>query len=232
MDTGAVPSRGVLHLRLRKMRDKLFTLATILVVMCALVSTSLLVKREFDGSGHAEGPRFVRNARALETGTLLGARDAAMKIVEFSDFQCPYCARVQPTLRALRAKYPADVAVVYRHNPLESLHPHARAAAMAASCAEEQGRFEALHDVLYERQDSIGVSSWRRFAELAKVPRIEAFETCVREERYRARLERDMKAASDAGLNGTPTFVVNGRVLTGARTLAEFEVAVQAALNR
>ena len=209
-------------------------LATGLLVLSALTITGLLVRREFFASPPPSAA--VTELRQLDdwaglaaAGTRMGPADAPVEIVEFSDFQCPFCAVVQETLAAVRARHPDRVAVVYRHFPLDAIHPHARGAANAAECAGEQDAFEPYHDLLFTAQDSIGRRGWDRFAEEAGVPDLDAFRRCVEEARYASRVERDAQAAAELGLDATPTLIVNGTVYSGAPDEAELERLVNRA---
>ena len=111
---------------------------------------------------------------------------------------------------SLRAKYPQDVAVLFRHFPLP-MHPYARPAALAAVCAAAQGRFETFYDALYNLQDSLGHMPWLRYAVRAGVPDTAAFATCVADSAGVARLTDDQAAGNKLQVEGTPTVLVNGR---------------------
>jgi protein-disulfide isomerase len=209
------------------------------LVLCAVLVTAAVVKREFFAAPAAASqtastaPRPVDNwAEINAAGQVLGRADAPVRIVEFSDFQCPFCAQYQQTLRAVRARYPDQVAVVYRHFPLDGIHPHARAAAVATECAGEQGRFEAYHDALFARQGSIGARSWDRFAADAAVPDTQAFGRCVAEGRLMARVDRDADVAERTGITVTPSLVIDGTLLPGVVSQAELERRIVEALRK
>lgn len=193
-------------------------LGTAVLVLCALMITALVVRREFFPAGPPATDFFqpapTGGALARE-GRVIGRADAPIRIVEFSDFECPSCARSQKDLRRVRAMFPDSVAIVYRHLPLDSIHRFARTAAAAAECAGEQDRFEAYHDALYADQHAIGVRSWEAFAEIARVPDLSAFKTCVSQGRHLDRVERDARAAQAAGITATPTFIINGQMFSG-----------------
>lgn len=152
-------------------------------------------------------------------GHELGPPDAPVRIVEFSDFQCPYCARIQPLLKDAVQRHWPRVTVVYRHFPLEKIHPHALGAALASECAAEQGRFREYHDTLFERQDEIGTITWSEIAIAAGVSDTALFATCVNERRHQGRVTADVNAAALAGVRGTPTLVINGRVVASPVTM-------------
>lgn len=211
-------------------------LLTGILVVCATVVTAAVLRRELlDPPLPAQAAavaalRQIDDWEALAAeGAVMGPADAPVRIVEFSDFQCPFCRVVQETLAAVRARHPDRVAIVYRHLPLDALHPHARAAANAVECAGEQGRFAEYHDGLFAAQDSIGVRSWDHFAEEAGLPDLDAFRQCVAENRYADRVERDALLAAELGLEATPTLIVNGTVYSGAPPEEELERLVRAA---
>lgn len=212
------------------MKRKLPDLATALMVLCALIVTAAVARREFFPAPAAAAaqpdtqPRPVDNPEALAAaGQRMGPASAPVQIVEFSDFQCPFCATFSQTLRDLRAKYPDRVSVLYRHYPIKAIHPHARTAALASECSGAQGRFEAYHDRLFAQQDSIGSKAWEEFAEEAAVPDLDAFTRCVREERLIANVDRDAALAEKTGIRLTPSIVVNGTLIPGALSAAELE---------
>jgi protein-disulfide isomerase len=211
------------------MKPTLQGVATGLMVCCALTVTIAVARREFFPAPAAAAqpdtkPRPVDNWEEIAAaGQRMGPAGAPVQIVEFSDFQCPFCATFAQTLRAVRAKYPDRVAVLYRHYPIAELHPHARTAALAAECAGAQGRFEPYHDRLFAQQDSIGLKPWERFATEAGVPDTAAFTRCVREERLIGNVTRDSAIAEKAGIRITPSIVVDGTLVPGALTETELE---------
>lgn len=207
------------------MNNTLSNAVTVVLTICAVIVTGLLVKREFAPpapAAEAEAePRMVGNwqqilGTVLAKGHVIGPRDAPVKVVEFADFQCPFCARAQPVLERIRRKYPDQVAIVYGHLPLQGIHPYAFTAALASERAGAQGQFAAYHDVLFEHQDSIGEASWTWFAKRANVSNLAEFRRCVKSERLRARVTGDAEIAEQLGLTSTPAFIVNGRLWTGS----------------
>jgi len=150
-----------------------------------------------------------------------GPENAPVTIVEFSDFHCPFCRRVQPTLDALLKKYPTQVRLVYKHMPLDSLHPRARRAAEASWCAQQQGRFWEYHDALYE-DGSAGTDE-----ELTAIARrlgldLQAFAACLASDEPKATVQRHVEEGMRYGVSGTPGFFINGRSLQGAQPLENF----------
>ncbi len=211
------------------MNSAVQAITTGLMVGCALVVTLAVARREFFPPPSADvapdtEPRPVDNGEELASaGQWMGPVGAPVQIVEFSDFQCPYCATFAQTLRTLRAKYPDRVSVLYRHYPIEELHPHARTAALAAECAGEQGRFEPYHDRLFAQQDSIGSKAWERFAAEAGVPDVAAFTRCVADERLMGNVDRDAALAERTGIRVTPSVVIDGTLVPGVLSEPELE---------
>lgn len=145
----------------------------------------------------------------------MGQKNAPLTIVEFADFECPFSREVSYLLRSLALASGDQIRYVYRDFPLEELHPQATAAAQAASCAGEQGKFWEYHDKLFQNQ---GAFSSERFVELARELNLReaAFESCVRSNRYTQEIEQDLVDGRAAGVVGTPTFFFNGHRIAGA----------------
>ena len=158
-------------------------------------------------------------------GPSLGPDSASVTLVEFSDFQCPFCSRAVPTIKALREKYPDDLRVVYRHMPL-SFHANARPAAIAAACADAQGLFWPYHDRLFEQQQALSGDDLMAHAEAVGLEK-EAFATCLEDPATAATVDADSLAARDAGVTGTPAFFVNGVFLSGAQPVEVFEAIIE-----
>lgn len=214
------------------MKAKLADLATALLVACAVAVTGLAVRRELFPSvstaqGTVESARVPEWRSYADRGQRIGPANARVTIVEFSDFECSFCRATAGRIRAIRAKHPRDVALVYRHYPLP-YHAHAAAAARASLCAARQGRFERFHDQLFAHQDSLGVIAWSRLARAAGVEE-PAFSGCL-ESVTAADIEADVRAGDQLGVHGTPTLLVNDRLLRGAPPGA-LEDAVERALR-
>jgi protein-disulfide isomerase len=163
-------------------------------------------------------------------GPSKGPADAPVTIVEFSDYQCPYCKRAEATLAQLLQKYPEQVRLVYRHFPLAG-HAEARPAAEAAACADEQGKFWDYHRVVFGSSPKLDDATLRKLAETVKLD-LAAFDACYKEKRHAAKIQGDFEAGQEAGVSGTPAFFVNGIPLSGARSLAEFTKLVDAEIAK
>lgn len=215
-----------------KLRDLLSHLVTGVLVVCAVLMTAAVVKRNFFTSTDAPLAEEVKDWQALATrGQRLGAKAPTVTVVEFSDFQCPFCSRLHTSLQELLQRYPGDVQLVYRHLPLTSIHRHAKAAAIASECAAEQGRFEAFASLLYEQQDSIGSKSLDAFAADAGVRDSASFSGCVHSQRHRARVEADMREARRRDLSATPTVFVNNVRMPGTPSFEILDLFVRAGMG-
>jgi protein-disulfide isomerase len=164
-----------------------------------------------------------------------GPQDAALTLIEYGDFQCPYCARAHAALSELTdelASQSASIRLVFRHLPLADLHPLAELAAEAAEAAASQGKFWDMHDILYEQQRQ--VMDKQDLAVLAESIDldIERFRAEVLERRHRPRVQGDLERAHHDGASGTPTFFINGVRYRGDSDQASLRQALGAALGR
>jgi protein-disulfide isomerase len=166
-------------------------------------------------------PPVRRAALSIEGAPVRGNPAAPVTIVEFSDFHCPYCKRVQPTLLELLSKYPDKVRIVYKDLPLESLHPQARRASEAARCARDQNKFWEYHDKIYAGGPDVTPENLRKMATEIGLD-VGAFETCLASGKHLPGIQTDVSQGSELGLSGTPAFFVNGRPLSGAQPTEAF----------
>lgn len=145
----------------------------------------------------------------------LGPATAKVTIVEFADFQCPYCRASVYPIRQLLNAYPNDVRLVFRHFPIDSVHPLAQTLAQATMCAHDQGYFWALHDRIYQEQDTL---TYDRLLALARSVGIDInrLETCMQQGQFAEALRQDFADAVALGSRGTPTWIVNGQKIEGA----------------
>ncbi|HUB06729.1 MAG TPA: DsbA family protein, partial [Myxococcales bacterium] len=162
---------------------------------------------------------------ALGDGYARGPADAKVTIVEFSDYQCPFCARVEPTVARLLAAHPRDVRLVWRDDPLP-FHANAEGAAEAALAAGAQGKYWEMHDRLFQGQRELGPESYARWATELGLDAA-AFQADLASHRYRERVRRDAAYAASIGAEGVPTFFVDGRRVVGAEPFDVFETVVE-----
>ncbi|MGB8931984.1 MAG: thioredoxin domain-containing protein [Anaeromyxobacteraceae bacterium] len=159
-----------------------------------------------------------------------GNKAAPVTIVLFSDFQCPYCSRVEPTLQQVLATYGNKVRVAWKHQPLP-FHPNAGPAAEAAEAAREQGKFWEMHDALFQNQQSLSPETYERLARQIGL-NVNAFKASIASGRNRARITEDQQLAGRIGANGTPTMFVNGEKVEGAVPFEMIKPAIDRALAK
>jgi protein-disulfide isomerase len=157
-----------------------------------------------------------------------GAQDAAITITEFSDFQCPYCREAQSALKQVLNDYKADVRLVFKHLPLD-IHAQAFASAQAAFCAGEQDRFWQYHDALFAAEDLAPQVLGKLAVRLGL--NVEKFDSCRASEASRAAVLNDVQEARRLGINSTPTFVINGKLVRGALSVAAFKQTIEGELK-
>jgi Na+/H+ antiporter NhaA len=162
-----------------------------------------------------------------ERDHIRGPADAHVTVVEYGDFECPYCGQAEPVLRELLRDF-ADVRYVWRNLPLADVHVHAQLAAEAAEAAAEQGVFWEMHDLLLNHQDALNADDLIRYAEQLGL-NVERFANDLRNEAGAARVADDVDGADLSGVNGTPTFFINGRRHYGAYDIETLSAAVRAA---
>ncbi|HMD34852.1 MAG TPA: thioredoxin domain-containing protein [Vicinamibacterales bacterium] len=150
-----------------------------------------------------------------------GPSAAPVEIVEFSDFQCPYCLRAHPTVAQVLTTYGDRVHFVYRHYPLPG-HPAARPAAEASACAADQGKFWAYHDRLFADQAKLSDADLKKAAVDLGMDGAK-FNECVDSHKFKTMIDTDVAAGQEAGVDGTPAFFINGRLISGAQPFAEFK---------
>lgn len=156
-----------------------------------------------------------------------GAEDAPITIIEFSDFECPYCQRYATQTHAqLMEAYGDQIRFVYKDFPLTSIHPQAFPAALAAQCAHEQGQFWAYHNLLFSQQLPLGDESYLAYAEDLSLD-VADFAACYEEQRHLAAVQADFDFANTLGVSSTPTFFVNGIAVVGAQPFSVFSQIIE-----
>lgn len=155
-------------------------------------------------------PRLIRSHTPV-----FGNSDAPVKIVEFSDFECPFCGEAFPVVRSLLNKHGDSIQYAYRHFPVESIHPNARLAAEASQCAHEQNKFLPFHDRLFLNQDTLGETDLLNFAQQSGL-NLTDFSTCLSTGKYANAVQQDLADGVALGVRATPTWFINGRKVEGA----------------
>ena len=160
-----------------------------------------------------------------------GPKDAKVTIVEFSDFQCPYCSRVVPTLKQVVEAYDGQVRLVFRQFPLRSIHPQAQKAAEASLCAADQGKFWEMHDAMFADQRQLTDDSLKAKAQALGMD-AEGFNQCLDSGQYAAAVQADLDAGQAVGVSGTPAMFINGRFASGALPYDQLAAMVEQELAR
>ncbi|MCC2310022.1 DsbA family protein [Cellulomonas chengniuliangii] len=159
----------------------------------------------------------------MATDQFRGDEGAPVTVVEYGDFECPYCRAAAPILRGLVEGSGGLVRLVWQEFPLFEVHPHALAAALAAEAARAQGRFWAMHDELFAHQDALDDASLRRYAHTAGVDPDSAAGPAAQE--YAGVVDRDYRSGVEAGVRGTPTLFIDGELYTGRIALNDLRTA-------
>ena len=160
-----------------------------------------------------------------------GPNDAPVTLVEYGDYECPYCGKAEPVIRELLDDFGDDLRYVWRHLPLNDVHPNAQNAAEAAEAAAAQGAFWEMHDKLIHHQDQLGAPDPERFAEELGLD-VERFRDEMRRRVYAPRVAEDVASADESGVSGTPGFFINGRRHRGAYDVGTLSSLVRAARSR
>jgi protein-disulfide isomerase len=158
-----------------------------------------------------------------------GPSNAPIVMIEFSDFQCPFCQRAEPTVEQVLKTYGNKIRFVYRHFPLPN-HPNARPAAEAAACAEEQGRFWQYHKELFGNSSKLSNDDLKSYAARAGLDQ-KRFADCFDGGKLKTRVDADIEEAEAAGVSGTPAFFINGRPLDGAQPFSAFKQIIDEELS-
>jgi protein-disulfide isomerase len=218
-----------------QMKLKWDAILTATLVACALITTTVVIRREFIASRAAaqeatQKPQFIEDWRPLrDQGVQLGMSDAPVQLIEFADFECPFCGSFHTQLRTLRERYTTQVSLTYIHFPLPG-HRFALPAARAAECAGNQGRFEAMYDRLFDEQDSFGLKPWSDYATAAGVPDLATFDACIKKSDPIRRVEQGREYGTKLEIRATPTLIINGWRLARPPSAEELDAMVKAVL--
>src|SRR3989344_2407900 len=222
--------------------NKLFLPSAILIA-AVLISGTLLYTRS--GADNPQVAAIGKDQKKVEVSidddAFLGDKSSPVKIIEFSDFQCPFCRKFwKETLPQIKKDYllTGKAKLVYRDFPLTQLHPGATPAAEGAECAEEQGKFWEMHDAIFEEQEKQGSGTIQFTADgvkkwAAKIGLNSAkFNQCLDSGKYKQEVDKDLADGSAAGVTGTPAIFVNGRLIVGAQPSAAFKAVIDEELKK
>lgn len=159
-----------------------------------------------------------------------GPRDAKVVIIEYGDFQCPFCKQAHPVVKEIIKDYGDKILFVWKDFPLLDIHPQALFAALAAQCANDQGKFWEMHDKIFENQQDLSETAFKTYAIQLGLDSIQ-FGECVISGKHLKSIEEDLLKGYEIGVKATPTFVINGILVAGAIPLDKFEQIIVAGLN-
>jgi len=163
------------------------------------------------------------------TGAIVTGGADKITIVEFSDFECPFCGRAAPTVKQVLATYGDKVELVYKHFPL-NFHPNAQKAAEASECAKDQGKFQEYHDILFQNQRALGIDNLKQYADNLGL-NTNTFNNCLDSDEKADLVKADFQEGSSKGVTGTPTFFINGEQLVGAQPFEAFKEIIDRQLD-
>jgi Na+:H+ antiporter, NhaA family len=203
-------------------------------ILAAAITAAALGALWFRVLGRRDSAEEAPAARRLdppvdpERDHVRGASEAPVTVVEYGDFECPYCGQAEPVVRELLRDFGEEVRYVWRHLPLHDVHPHAQLAAEAAEAAADQDAFWEMHDLLLDNQDALRPDDLVAYAEQLGLD-VERFTDSLREHAGAARVAEDIDSADLSGVSGTPTFFINSRRQHGAYDIGSLSAAVRAA---
>jgi len=170
---------------------------------------------------YLKAPPILRADVKVDGAPFKGDENAPITIVEFTDFHCPFCKRALPMLDQLLSRYGEKVKLVFKDFPIDRLHPSARKAHEAARCANEQGKFWPYHDKIFATAPKASPDNLKTYGKDVGLDAA-AFELCFNSRKHQAEVENEIEEGRRAGVTGTPTFFINGRLVVGAKPLAIF----------
>src|SRR3954465_2477320 len=188
------------------------------------------VAEKGDSKGPAAPADGIERYRVPVEGAMRGSPNAKVTIVAFSDFQCPFCSRVIPTLDKIMKEYPGQVRMYFRHNPLP-FHPDAPLAAEAALAAQDQGKFWEMHDKLFTNQQNIKRPDLEKYAGELGLD-MGKFKSALDSSAHKSRIDADLALARQIGVQGTPNFFLNGRPIQGAVPYDDFKKVIDDEIAR
>jgi len=159
-----------------------------------------------------------------------GSKSAKVTVVEFSDFQCPFCKRASTNWTAIVKEYGDKVRYVYKNFPLVQIHESAYKAAMAALCMNDQGKFFEYHDKLFANNTALGEADLKKYVGEVNGD-VKKFEACLKSEKYKTKIDQDMADGQKYGVSGAPTYFINGNMVVGAVSFDELKQAIDGAMN-
>lgn len=204
-------------------------LLSAILVVCALVITAMVVRQQLFSI--PQKPELdikkIKNWQKFDfKGPKSGAENAPIRIVEFYDYQCPYCKKVQPALQKLLEEYPKQISLTHHHLPLP-IHKEAIPAAIAAECARNQGMFKPMHKLIFNHQKQLAQLSYDSLAKEAGIDDIETFKACLNKQQIKDRVIKSLEQSEELGIDATPSFLIDGQLVSGALPYDRLEELVK-----
>ncbi|MDD2807469.1 MAG: thioredoxin domain-containing protein [Patescibacteria group bacterium] len=176
------------------------------------------------------GDDFSKVPKVTASDHVRGDNNAAVTLIEYSDYQCPYCSQLEPTMEKILADYKGKVRIVYRNFPLTTIHPYAQGAAEASECAAEQGKFWEMHDQLFSNQTALDETSLKSYA--AKIGlNTSQFDSCLTSHKYASQISQSASDAQASGITGTPGVWVGNQLIKGAYPYDTFKQLIDSLLK-
>lgn len=198
-----------------------------ILVVCALIVTILLLQKEFSGNNTDLNISIVDNWKELiPEYEKTNGNYSKVYLIEFFDYECPYCSILDATLDTIKSKYGNKIKIIRYHFPL-NIHPLAYKAAIAAECANTQEMFDTLHKELMENQYRLNSINFTDIAMLIGIKDIEKFQRCVNEEETADVISHNVKLAKKFRVNGTPTLIINNKMISGSINAEEIEKIIK-----
>lgn len=215
------------------------TFSSVVIVVMLLI-VAILVRWEFFSTDQQRPSqllptrtRQIKNWQDLKlTGYRSGPLNSQVQIVEFFDYECPFCKATQPAIKAVRKKYPKKVVVVHENFPLQQIHPYAFKAAIAAECVRRANpaKFMAYHDLLFANQLRLGSLSYVKLAKRVGITDTTTLHRCIKKQKTTAIIKSGQKLGNQLNISGIPALLINGTLETGAISTIQLDSLVQIAL--
>jgi protein-disulfide isomerase len=225
------------------MKDKNLFIPVAIVIAGLLIAGAVIFTNGFSGTeesktaslkdaaeGDSPEEASLNLSEIASKGNVRGNPDAPITILEFSDFQCPFCSRFHQTMLKIMDEYPDKVKWVYRHFPLDSIHPVARKAAEASECAGDQNKFWEYNDQLFAEQDKISPGFLKELAQEIGL-NTEEFNQCLDSGKYASLVEEDLQQGLSIGVRGTPGNFINDQTLGGAVPYEQLKTTIDSLLQ-
>ena len=214
-----------------KSNQILNSVLTVILVLCAIIITVLVVKRELFNNKYTPKVRTVQNWRTLvDDGHQIGTSNASVYIIEFTDYECPYCKILKKNIDSILVKYKDKVALIVYNFPLE-IHSHAFDLALGGECAARQNKFKSYYDSVFNYSVKFEKLNLSHIAFSAGITDTASFMNCIESRTTFSIVNNDIEKGKEIDIEGTPTIIINGKLYEGSLTVKQLENAVIDALN-